>query len=365
MLTQTRGVQLDTISVLARSHELVAFARLGAVSRERIETDYWGGPPYAAFEYWYHAACVLPIEEWPNLEFKRVARREKGFRWHRVENLDKACKAVFEQLRDRGPLTAKELGGAKRGGPWWDWSETKIAAEWLLDIGDVVCTARRGFQRVYDLPERAVPPALLEASVPKSDAVRVLVERAGAALGVATAGDLAAYTGLKRVEVTACLQASELEPAVVEGWKDKAFVAPKALDHQAVGGPAGSRGARVRPVMLSPFDSLICDRARVERLFGFHHRLEAYVPRPLRVHGYYAMPVLVGDRLVARVDPARDGATLVARSVHLEGSEPTGRAAAAVGAALIEAAKWVKADAIAVERVEPPEARDAVLAAVR
>jgi uncharacterized protein YcaQ len=364
VLAQTRGVQLDTISVLARSHELVAFARLGAVPRERIEADYWGGPPYAAFEYWYHAACVLPIEEWPNLAFKRAARREKGFRWHRVEDLDKSCKAVLNQLRERGPLTAKELGGAKRGGPWWDWSETKIAAEWLLDIGEVVCTARRGFQRVYDLPERAIPLGLHEARVPKPDAVRVLVERAAGALGVATAADLASYTGLKRVDVTACLEASRLEPAVVEGWKDKAFVAPNALEHKALGGRPGARGASVRPVMLSPFDSLICDRARVERLFGFHHRLEAYVPRPKRIHGYYAMPVLVGDRLVARVDPARDGSTLVARSVHLESSEPAGRAARAVGAALIEAAKWVKADAVAIERVEPPEARDAVLAAV-
>ncbi len=359
MLAQTRGVQLDTISVLARSHELVAFARLGAVPRRRIEAAYWEGPPYAAIEYWYHAACVVPIEEWPNLGFKRAARRARGFRWHRLTDPAKACSNVLDQLRDRGPLTAKELGGAKRGGPWWDWSETKIAAEWLLDVGDVVCTTRRGFQRVYDLPERAIPAELLRIEVRKPDAVRVLIERATAALGVATAADLAAYAGLKRADVAAALPSCALEHAVVEGWRDGAVVAPGALDHPAVA------GARARPVLLSPFDSLICDRARIERVFGFHHRLEAYVPRPARVHGYYSMPVLSNDRLVGRVDPAREGSTLVARSVHLEHSEPTGRAARAVGAALSEAAKWVNADSIVVERVEPSAARASVLSALK
>ena len=358
VLERTRGVQLDTISVLARSHELVAYARLGPVARQRIETAYWGGPPYAAMEYWYHAACVVPIEEWPNLAFKRSDRRARGFRWHRMEDPDHTCALVLDQLRDLGPLSAKELGGAKRGGPWWDWSEVKIAAEWLLDIGELVCTTRRSFQRVYDLPERAVPAELLRAEVARADAIGVLLDRAGAALGVATAADLAAYVGLKRVEVLAVLPATSLVPGTVEGWRDPAVVAPGALEHPAVSG-----AARARPVLLSPFDSLICDRARVERLFQYRHRLEAYVPKHKRIHGYFSMPVLAGDRLVARVDPAREGTTLVARSVHLEPDAP--QAASAAGAALVEAARWVRADSIAIERVEPPQARDEILAAVK
>lgn len=351
VLDRTRGVQLDTISVLARSHELIAFARVGAVRREKIERAYWGGPPYRAMEYWYHAACIVPIEEWPNLAFRRAANRARGFRWHRIADPEKASASVLEQLRHRGPLTANELGGAKQGGPWWDWSETKIAVEWLLDIGEVVCTTRRSFQRVYDLPDRALPAELLQAEVPKEEAVRTLVGRAVSALGVATAGDVAAYAGLRRADVARALPDVDLARVLVDGWRETGWAAPGALDH-----PAVSRVAASRPVLLSPFDNLICDRARVERHFGFRHRLEAYVPRHKRVHGYYAMPLLVGDRLVGRVDPAREGGTLVARSVHLEQSltpAARARAARAVGTALKEAAKWVGCSSVAVERVEP------------
>ncbi len=362
MLERTRGIQLDTISVLARSHELMAFARLGPVRRERIDSAYWGGPPYRAMEFWYHAACVVPIEEWPNLGFRREQIRARGFRWHRVDDIDTVGERVLEQLRDRGPLTAKELGGAKRGGPWWDWSETKIAAEWLLDIGEIVCTTRRGYQRVYDLPERAIPPEVLRTVVDKDRAVQVLVERALAALGVATARDIAAYSGLRPLDVQAGLTALDgerIERVSVAGWREPGWAAPDALEHPAVGG-----ATRARPVLLSPFDGVICDRARMERHFGFRHRLEAYVPRHKRVYGYYSMPVLAGDQLVGRVDPARDGRTLVARSVHLEDSlSPAGlvRAARATAAALVEAARWVGCDAVAVERVEPDSVRPSLV----
>jgi uncharacterized protein YcaQ len=364
VLAQTRGIQLDTISVLARSHELTALARLGPVRREHIEAAYWGGPPFRAMEFWYHAACVVPIEEWPNLAWRREEIRRRGFRWHRIDDIDAVGRSVLAQLRGRGPLTAKELGGAKRGGPWWDWSETKIAAEWLLDIGEVVCTTRKGYQRVYDLPERAIPPELLRAEVPKARAVETLVERAVNALGVASAADVAAYAGVKRPEVLtalAALDGTRLDRVSVEGWKDDGWAAPGALDHPAVNGKV-----RARPVLLSPFDGVICDRPRVERHFGFHHRLEAYVPRHKRVYGYYTMPVLAGDQLVARVDPAREGRTLVARSVHFEALSPAGlvRAARAVAAALGEAARWVGCDGVAVERVEPGEARPALVGAL-
>ncbi len=358
VLGATRGVQLDTISVLARSHELIAFARLGAVPRRQLERAYWGGPPFPAFEFWYHAACIVPIEEWPNLAFKRAAIRARGFRWHRLNEIEKVSEVVLEQVRERGPLTANELGGAKRGGPWWDWSETKITAEWLLDVGELVCTTRRGFQRVYDLPERAVPSHLLEVEVQRGDALRLLAERAGRALGVATAGDLATYVGVKQAEMAAVLSCTALEAVRVEGWRQPAYAAPGALEHPAVAGTG-----RRRPVLLSPFDSVVCDRARLERLFGFRHRLEAYVPRHKRVHGYYTMPVLSGDRFVARVDPAREGSTLVARSVNFEpaGKAALERAARATAGALLEAAGWVGCDSVAVERVEPEQARDPLL----
>ena len=156
MLRRLGAVQLDTISVLARSHELVAYARLGAVARSKVEKAYWGG---GAFEYWSHAACVLPAEEWPMFGFRRRYFRDRGWRWHEVPQ--DACPRVLDALRANGPMTVTELGGARRGGEWWDWSDVKIAVEWLLDVGEVVCTERRAWKRVYDLPERALAAEVL------------------------------------------------------------------------------------------------------------------------------------------------------------------------------------------------------------
>jgi len=155
MLRQLGGVQLDTISVLARSHELVAYARLGAIPRSRIERAYWGPGQPGAFEYWSHAACVLPLDEWPYYSFRRRALRARGRRWH--QSVDRVCAEVLARLQAEGPLNATQLGGAKAGGAWWDWSETKIAVEWLLDVGEVICVRRDGWRRVYDLPQRVLP----------------------------------------------------------------------------------------------------------------------------------------------------------------------------------------------------------------
>ncbi len=343
MLGRLRAVQLDTISVLARSHELVTFARLGPIARSRIDDDYWG-PVSATFEYWSHAACILPLDDWPAYGFRRRALIARGHRWHRLENADKSCSYVRDRLRSEGPLSARELGGAKRGGPWWDWTETKIAAEWLLDIGELACRRRKGFQRVYDLAERAVPAELYNTELSDEDCHLRLVEAAAGALGVATAGDIAAYHGLRRAEVERAIPKTALLLTGVEGWARPAFTTEAAL---------GALGRRMkgRAVLVSPFDCLTWYRERTERLFGFRHRLEAYVPRAKRVHGYFSMPVLGGDRLVGLVDPARRGSTLVARHVSLEGRD----AAAHVASALVEAAAWVASDNIVVERVTPAE----------
>jgi uncharacterized protein len=357
MLRRLRAVQIDTISVLARSHELVAYARLGAVKRQAIEKAYWAGPPFGAFEYWAHAACVLPMEDWPFYGFKRQARRDRGWRWHRLEEPEKVCGGILDRLRAEGPLTANGLGGAKRGGPWWDWSETKIAAEWLLDIGDVVCAQRRGFQRVYDLPERAIPGELLSVTVGPDDQMRHLLLKASTALGVATAADLVAYCGIRSDDVARLLPGLGLVPVAVDGWPAPAWGVPGLLE-------AGARGLRSRPTLLSPFDSLVWDRDRAERLFNFRYRLEAYTPRAKRVHGYFSMPLLAGDRLVARVDPGRDGSTFVAKGVHLEpGAGDV--AIDALGRALWSAAAWVGSDDVRVDWVTPEGARGRVLDAVR
>jgi uncharacterized protein YcaQ len=361
VLHHLRAVQLDTISVLARSHELVPSARLGAQPRARIEAAYWGSLPGKAqanaFEYWSHAACVVPMEDWPFFGFRRDDRRARGRRWHHLEDAERACGEVLAKLRSEGPLTARQLGGAKRGGPWWDWSEVKIAAEWLLDIGDVVCTTRVGFQRVYDLPERAVPSHLLGLRHPRDEQVRHLLLGAATALGVATVDEIAAYCGVPRKVAAAMLPELSLEEVSVEGWSKPALAVRSALEEP-------TRGLRSRPVLLSPFDSTMWYRPRVEQVFAFRHRLEAYVPRDKRVHGYFSMPVLCGDELVARVDPAREKDVLVAKSIHFEEGVALGAAAAGVAAALREAATWVGAGAIRLERVEPANARPPIEAAL-
>ena len=341
VLRHLGAVQLDTISVLARSHELVPYARLGAVGRTTVEDAYWKDTH--AFEYWSHAACLLPVEEWPHFAFRRRAYRNRPHWNHELP--DGVYEQVVKQLRTEGPLTATELGGAKRTSEWWDWSGTKVAVERALMYGEVVCVERRGWKRVYDLAERAVPTALLHDELDDAECLRRLVRLAGESLGVGTRSDIADYHRLRGEQVDAVLADSGLVPVEVAGWGKPAWADPAAL--------ATPPRGRHRTTLLSPFDSLIWERARTERIFGFTHRLEAYTPKPKRVYGYFAMPVLAGGRLVGRVDPAREGRTLVARQVTLDGP----RAVPAVAQALLEAATWVNCTNVRVERVDDPALR--------
>ena len=354
MLRRLGAVQLDTISVLARSHELVAYARLGPTPRDRIERAYWHPRTPVAFEYRAHAACVLPIEEWPFYAFRRRALRARGRRWHTAH--ERTCAEVLARLRAEGPLTATQLGGAKAGGEWWDWSDTKIAVEWLLDVGEVLCVRREGWRRVYDLTERALPGELLNADPSDGECLAHLAGVAARALGVATRADIIDYHRLNHLSTSAARPTGRVEesalaaglvPVAVDGtgaaavpaWADPAALA------QAV---AGARG-RHRVTLLSPFDSLVWDRKRTLRMFGFEHSLEAYVPKPKRVHGYFSMPLLAGGRLMGRADPVRRGKTLVARQLSLD----TPSAAEAMAGALREAAEWVGCSSVAVEQVSP------------
>jgi uncharacterized protein YcaQ len=342
LLRRLGAVQLDTIAVLARSHELVPYARLGPVGREAVECAYWSGHPPQAFEYWSHAACVLPVESWPLFAFRRRWFRERGRRWHDVP--EEALDGVRDRLRAEGPLTTKDLGGGRRGGPWWDWSAVKVAVEWLLDIGEVLVTERRGFQRVYDLADRALPEALEAQDLTDDECLVALVAAAGRALGVATRADLADQHRLRGEQVDAVVADTGLVPVIVQGWRAPAWADPQALE------ALGARG-RHRTTLLSPFDSLVWDRSRTERLFGFQHRLEAYVPAHKRIHGYFAMPLLAGGRLVGRVDPGREGTTLVAKQLSVEAG-----AEQAMAEALREAAAWVGCDAVELRRVGPASA---------
>jgi hypothetical protein len=360
MLRRLSAVQLDTISVLARSHELVPYARLGPVDRAKVERAYWHPARPSAFEYWAHAACVLPIEDWPYYAARRRRFIERGQRWHKVSR--QACDEVLARLRSEGPLTATELGGAKAGGPWWDWSEVKIAAEWLFDTGEAACVRRIGWRRVYDLPERVIPPELLDKDPSDAECLSYLVTAAVRALGTATRADIREHLRLPQLDTNADIdraaEISGLAPVTIAGG-DKplpAWADPDALAWLNAGG----RGTH-RTTLLSPFDSLVWDRKRTARIFGFQHSLEAYVPKDKRVHGYFAMPLLSGGRLLGRVDPGREGTTLIARQVTLD----TPAAVRPMARALAEAATWVGANTIYPERIFPAPLRQPLLDALR
>jgi len=359
MLRRLGGVQLDTISVLARSHELVAYARLGAIPRSSIERAYWHPRTAGAFEYWSHAACVLPVEEWPYYSFRRRAFRLKGKRWH--QSHEAVCAEVLAKLRSEGPLNATQLGGAKNGGVWWDWSDTKIAVEWLLDTGEVICARRTGWRRIYDLPERVLPADLLNADLSDADCLIHLTAVTARALGVVTKADLSDYQRLTNfgsgrnpagLSADDAAVAAGLIPVAIEnrtGPAAAAWADPRAVAALTAADARPALAGRHRVSLLSPFDSLIWDRKRTKRVFGFDHSLEAYVPRRKRVHGYFTMPLLAGGKLVGRVDPARDGQTLIARQLTLD----TPRAAEPMARALQSAAQWVGCTNVRLERVEP------------
>jgi uncharacterized protein YcaQ len=356
VLRRTGAVQLDTISVLARSHELVAYARLGPVGRAAVEEAYWSQPA-RAFEYYAHANCVLPVEMWPYFAFRR-AQLGRG-NWP-----PPAGRKVFDEVRARlrdGPVTASDLGGARDGqAGWWSWSDAKRAIEIMYLRGDVVCTTRRNWKRVYDLPERALPPDVLGRDVSVEEGYRYLVAEGARALGVGTARDIANYYRLTTSYIARSLDRkrlfqeamaeSGLVELQVEGWPEPAFAHASALK---------ARPAKAyRTTLLSPFDSLIWAdgsavngvlRERTKRVFGYDMSFEVYVPKEKRVHGYFTMPLLAGGKIAGHVASARDGRTLVARSVVLDDTS----AQDDMATALREAASWVGCDDVRIERVKP------------
>lgn len=367
------AVQIDTISVLARSHELIAYARHGAIRRSAIEAAYWSDA--ATFEYWSHAACILPMHTWPAMAHRRRYFARKGQRWHGLSKT--AIVEVRQRIADDGPINTGHVGGAKKSGYWWDWSDAKVALEWLLDIGEVVVTQRVGFRRMYDLAERVVPKEYRTGAgstewnartwvddegilgPTDDDGVRWLIAEAARTIGIGTDDDIADVHRLSKRDVHRFADELGLVRVQVRGWQNARGVHPptfatqEALDWLAAGG-----SARHRTTLLSPFDSLIWHRPRMERLFGMVHRIEAYTPAHKRVLGYFAMPVLHRGKLIARVDPAREGKTLLAKTVTMESTSAD--AVEGTARAIAEAARWAGCDSTSVRQITPPVARHAL-----
>ncbi len=347
VLQRTQLLQIDSVNVLARAHYLPLFARLGAYPRTLLEASAWGVKK-TLFEYWAHEASLLPVELQPLLRW-RMARAERGEgTWGRLKPFAaerrSEAEAILQRIAREGPLAASDLEGQKGAGGWWGWSDAKSALEQLFWSGRVTTATRRpSFERVYDLTERVLPSTVLDQPTPSEpDAQCQLLRLAARAHGVATAGDLRDYFRLSPGDAAPRLaelvEAGELTPVQVEGWSQPGYLDPAARSPRRV---------RAR-ALLAPFDPLIWERSRTERLFGVRYRIEIYTPADKRLHGYYVLPFLLGDRLVARVDLKADrkAGCLLVQGAYAEPAAPA-EAASELAAELAVMAGW-----LGLERVE-------------
>ena len=327
MIDRLGLLQIDSVNVLVRAHYLPLFSRLGSYDRATLERLAWGGRGRTMFEYWGHEASLLPLSSQPLMRWRMAGASagSSGFKtWMSRYGKERRAfiDAVRKQIEDRGPLSAADLtDGGKSAGKWWGWSEGKQALEWLFMAGIVTTSGRRGaFERVYDLTERVIPADVLALPTPDDgEAQRELLRMASRALGVATEYDLRDYFRLPPQDTKARLaelvEAGELLPVKVEDWSHAAYLDPQAHFARKIEARA----------LLVPFDPLVWERDRAERVFGFHYRIEIYTPLAKRQYGYYVLPFLLGDRLVARVDLKADRAAsrLLVHAAHAEhGAKP-------------------------------------------
>jgi uncharacterized protein YcaQ len=335
--------QIDSINVVTRAQFMPLYSRLGPYDLSLLERAAHL-PPRRLFEYWGHAASLIDVTMQPLLRF----RMQDGYRdvWPGVERVARSNPMLVDFVRRevaaRGPVSARELEVAEvreRSSWGWNWSSVKTVLEWLFYCGEVTSARRNAqFERVYDLPERVLPRAVLDQPTPTpAESVTGLLRRAARALGVVSESCLRDYfrtrPGMTRDAIAVLVGAGELIPVVVEGLEAR----PHYLWHESV----LPRRLTAR-ALLSPFDSMIFERARLGRLFDFFYRIEIYVPGPKRVHGYYVYPFLLGDRFVARVDLKADRARGVLRvnSAWLEPSHDAAYVAAELAAELAELAAW-------------------------
>ncbi|MGZ8285753.1 MAG: winged helix-turn-helix domain-containing protein [Allosphingosinicella sp.] len=340
--------QIDSVNVLVRAHYLPAFSRLGSYDRGLIDRAAWGPKrERRLFEYWAHEASLLPLETHPLLRW-RMAGAERGvigwgsLKAYAGERRGEAG-AILSRIRAEGPLAASDFEEGKGKSGWWEWGDTKRALEWLFWAGFITTATRRAsFERVYDLTERVIPAAILALPTPsRADAQRALVAKAAEALGIATETELRDYFRLKpegaRRAVTELVEEGVLLPASVDGWTRAGFL------HRDARRPRRIRGQ----ALLAPFDPLVWERGRAERLFGFRYRIEIYTPAEKRIHGYYVLPFLLDEALVARVDlkADRQRSRLLVQRTTLEPGAPaeTGERLAAELALM---ARWLGLEAV-------------------
>ena len=331
-------IQIDSVNVLVRSQELPLFARLGPHPRSLIDDATRHGD---LFEFWVHEACHVPIELHP---LQRWAMRDHP-RWRSLRRWAAANRplvdGVLDRVRAEGPIVASDLEMRDRPkGTWWDWDDGKLALEHLFRTGEVAARRRpNDFARLYDLAERVIPAGVLAQPGPSAhEAKKELLVRAAKHHGVGTASDLTDYHRLShtRTLIHELLEEGRLVPVTVQGWSKPAYLHPDARVPRRVSARA----------LLSPFDPVVWNRERTERLFGFHYRIEIYVPAAKRRYGYYVLPFLLGDQLVARVDLKADRttATLIVRGAFGEPGIDETYVASELAEELASMAGWLGLD---------------------
>ncbi len=349
-LRRLEVLQLDFVNVLLPAHYFVPFSRLGPYDRSRLDRLVYRERKF--IEQWAHEACIVPMQDWGLLRHRRedADRRVRAYASYLRRHAEHA-REVLEIVRERGPVAAGELaepdGGPKRRGPWWGWSISKTVLEGHFVHGRLAVADRRSdFARLYDLAERVVPSDHWDERWEDSEARRELVRRAARAHGVGTARDLADYfrmnVGEARRQLVELVARGEILEVGVEGWREPAYLHSEAIRPRHVEARA----------ILSPFDPLIWYRPRVERLFDFEYRIEIYTPKPKRRWGYYVLPFLLGDRLVARVDlkADREARTLLVLAAHREPSVAESKVTEPLAEELLTLARWLDLERVAVER---------------
>ena len=365
LASRVHAFQIDSVNVLARAHYVAPFARLGSYPVAAL--DELAYKTRELFEYWGHAACLMPVSLYPFLRY-RMDQRAEWTRKHMASRRGAYIAKAYAEVAERGPLAAADLSDpGRRSGNWWGWSSGKRALEQLYDAGLLAIAGRRGFERLYDLAERVIPRAAREApAVPRERAMKELIVLSAKAQGVGTADDLAGYfyvggwqdrrgpepwwarrKGQPRARtepiakrlVAELAEEGRLIPVRVDGWRERAYLHRDARVPRRVAARA----------FVTPFDSLVWHRPRLERLFGMKYAIEIYTPQAKRIYGYYVCPFVLGDAMVARCDLKADRgrSVLIVHSAHLERGQDARRVLPQLAAELGELQAW-----LGLERIE-------------
>jgi uncharacterized protein YcaQ len=328
------------------------FSRMGPYDTEMLKRAS-ESKPRRMVEYWAHVQAFMPVELWPAMQHRMDHYRAQRGKWVEL-GTDESMQWILDAVRDRGASTARDLdsGAPREAKHWgWNWSEARKGLDWFFMIGELAVAGRNSqFEVVYDLPERVLPDSVLAMPTPTpAEAHKELVRRAAVSHGVATARCLADYYRLRQVPapgrpsapgaIDELVEDGELVPVQVEGWSTSAYLHRDARRPRQVGARA----------LLSPFDPVVWERQRTERLFDFHYRIEIYTPAAKRRFGYYVLPFLLGNRIVARVDLKADrpGRALQVKGAYAEATAP-GETAEQLAAELIRLAAWLGLDSILV-----------------